>query len=345
MTTDVTKELLDHYGKPIAALLADPEVTEVCVNRWDEVWVERRGRLRRENGVAWGDEQALVAMIKQVAHSLGQEVASDGNPILDARLPDGTRINATLPPVAVFGPTMSIRPYPKRVFTAQDLLDLEAITPEVLDVLVGAVAGRLNLVISGGTGSGKTTVLRALCQYVDPAERVLTVEDTAENLLPAHPHLLSFEAAKRPNAKGPQVTMGRLIENALRQRPDRLVVGEIRTPEAATAYLDGLNTGHDGILTTIHANHEVDALARIDVLYAREARNIDMAVVERLVRANIHLVAHVARERHGEEVTRRVKGVAWLAEGRVTRLIGHSRAGGYLLDRDSIERYRTSLPI
>lgn len=311
MSREVAQDLLVHYGQPIAALLADPSVTEICVNRYDEVWVERAGRLERVPGVGWRDEQALIALIKQIAHSLDQEVDSAGNPILDARLDDGARINANLRPIAVQGANLSIRPYPKRVYTADDLLAMGSLSAGMLATLVAAVRERRNVVIAGGTGSGKTTVLRALCRYIDPAERVLTVEDTAENLLPGHPHLVSYEAARRRGSSlRREITMGTLIENALRQRPDRLVVGEIRTPEAAAAYLDGLNTGHAGILTTLHANSCADALSRIDVLYARQAPNLSMAVVERLVRSNIDLVVHVVRDPTPGGPGRRVAEIA-----------------------------------
>ncbi len=338
-------ELLAHYGTPIRPFLDDPAVTEICVNGWDNVWIETAGRLARTEA-RWSSETELVTFIKQVANALGQEVDERTRPILDARFDNGTRLNATLRPVAVFGPCVSIRPFPKTVFGVDDLLRFGALTLEMVEIFRLAVRARLNLLISGGTGSGKTTILRCVCRFVGEDERVLTVEDTAENLLPDHPHRLSFEAPKRRLGEGVlPVTMGLLIENALRQRPDRIIVGEIRSAEAAAAFIDAINTGHAGTMSTVHANSAVDALARIDVLYARQASNFTMEVVRALVRGNIDLVVHAVREIERERVVRRVKEVVWVNEGAPVHLVRHARRRGYEADAVRMAEFRERLSV
>jgi len=336
-------ELLAHYGTPIRPFLDDPAVTEICVNAWNDIWVETAGRLTRTTA-RWSSETELVTFIKQVANALGQEVDEHRRPLLDARFDNGTRLNATLRPIAVFGPCVSIRPFPKTVFSLDDLLRFGAVTPAMVEVFRLAVLGRLNVLVSGGTGSGKTTLLRCFCRFVPDDERTITIEDTAENLLPDHPHRLSFEAPKRLQAEGAlPVTMGLLIENALRQRPDRIIVGEIRSAEAAAAFVDAINTGHAGTMSTVHANGAVDALARLDVLYARQAANFSMEVVRALIRGNIDLVVHAVRESDGEATMRRVKEVVWIENHRPVPLIRHRRGEGHVGDDDAICRFRRHL--
>lgn len=329
---------------PIRILLDDPEITEICVNAWNDVWIEKAGRLSRTEA-RWSSEIELVTFIRQVANALGQEVDEQRRPLLDARLEDGTRLNATLRPIAVFGPCLSIRPFPKRVFDLDDLLRLGAVSAEMVEIFRAAVDARLNVLVSGGTGSGKTTLLRCLCRFVPESERTITIEDTAENLLPDHPHRLSFEAPKRRPGDGViLITLGLLIENALRQRPDRIIVGEIRSAEAAAAFIDAVNTGHAGTMSTVHANGAADALARLDVLYARQAGNFSIDVIRALVRGNIDLVVHAARKPAvADGPTRRVKEVLWLEEGRLVPLIRHHRAGGLVRDSEAINRFQRRL--
>lgn len=329
---------------PILTLLDDPEITEICVNAWNDVWIEKAGRLSRTEA-RWSSEIELVTFIRQVANALGQEVDEQRRPLLDARLEDGTRLNATLRPIAVFGPCLSIRPFPKRVFALDDLLRLGAVSAEMAEIFRTAVDARLNVLVSGGTGSGKTTLLRCLCRFVPEAERTITIEDTAENLLPDHPHRLSFEAPKRRQGEGViAITLGLLIENALRQRPDRIIVGEIRSAEAAAAFIDAVNTGHAGTMSTIHANSAADALARLDVLYARQAGNFSIDVIRALIRGNIDLVVHAARQPAAADgPTRRVKELLWLEEGRPVPLIRHHSAEGLVRDAEAINRFQRRL--
>lgn len=341
MPHEVT-DLVTHYGAPIATYLADSSVTEICVNRWDQVFVEQRGRLAQVAG-AWRDEENLVTYIKSIAHKLGQEV-NDRNPILDARLNDGTRINAVLRPTAVYGPCLSIRPYPKVQFTLDDLIGFGGLPEISVDIFRYAIDHRLNVVVNGGTGSGKTTLLRGLCGLIDPDERIVTVEDTAENLVGTDRHVVSFEAAKRDMQGAAPVTMARLIANSLRQRPDRIVVGEIREPDAATAYIDAINTGHAGALTTVHANNAREALTRLQILYARAAANITLDMAEVFIRQNIDLVIFQTRERDPDKsVARRVKEIAVVSAEGVSYLVRHRLGHGFEHDATVLDEWKAGV--
>jgi len=334
--------LVTHYGAPIAAYLSDETVTEICVNRWDQIFVERRGRLAQVEGT-WRDEENLVSYIKSIAHKLGQEV-NDRNPILDARLHDGTRINAVLRPTAVYGPCLSIRPYPKVQFTLDDLIGFGGLPEISVEIFRHAIDHRLNAVVNGGTGSGKTTLLRGLCGMIDKDERIVTVEDTAENLVGTDRHVVSFEAAKRDMQGGAAVTMARLIANSLRQRPDRIVVGEIREPDAATAYIDAINTGHAGALTTVHANNAREALTRLQILYARAASNITLDMAEVFIKQNIDLVIFQTRERDPDgTVARRVKEIATVSADGVNYLVKHRHDTGFEHDEQGLADWKRAV--
>ena len=341
-------ELLEHYGEPIKALLDDPRVTEICVNGHKEVQVEREGRLMLTDA-RWAEEADLINFIRQIAHSLGQEVNA-ANPILDARLADNTRINATLPPISLDGPSMSIRPFPRVVFTLEELMARGAIPPDAAELLELGVLNRLNIMVSGGTGSGKTTVLRCIIQMVPKEERLVIAEDTAENLAPNHPHKRSFEAPRRKLAgAAARITMTDLIVNMLRQRPDRPIVGEVRTPEACAALVDAINTGHDGMASTIHSNGGEDTFDRLALLYARQALNISFETIHAIIRKNIDLVVHVGRdqERIGDEIkaTRRLKEIVWVHDGKPRHLLRHTRRRGYQYDEAAISEYKDLLAL
>ncbi|HEV2651651.1 MAG TPA: ATPase, T2SS/T4P/T4SS family [Rhizomicrobium sp.] len=337
-------DLLAHYGGPIKQYLDDPTVTEICVERWNQVRVERGGALQLTDAT-WRDEKELVQYIKLVANGLGQPVDEEDQPILDARLKSGARINAVLTPCAVFGATISIRPFPKTIFTLEDLLRFGSVTPNMVEIFGLAIQARLNILISGGTGSGKTALIRAICQLIDPLERVLTVEDTAENLLPGHRHVEAFEAPKRRARVGAmEVTMGQLIVTTLRRRPDRLVIGEIRTPEAAGAFIDAINTGHDGTITTIHANSAMDAMPRVETRYAQLLSNFSMEVVRELVRSNLNLIVHAVREPNDDGLpARRVKEILWIDDGKPRYLIRHIRGQGFVSDDTVLADFKSHL--
>lgn len=342
-------ELLEHYGRPIQPLLDDPDLTEIMVNDFRDIWVEREGRLIRTDA-AWDDEHDLINFIRQIANSLDQEV-DDENPMLDARLPDNTRINATLRPISLRGAVMSIRPFPKKVFRIEDLVARGAIPERAVALLRLAVLNRLNMMIVGGTGSGKTTVLRCVCQMIPHDERVCTAEDTAENLLPDHPHVVPFEVP-RPRrrrdrgAHAKPITMADLIIDILRKRPDRPIVGEIRTPEACAALVDAVNTGHGGMVSTMHANGTEDAFDRMDLLFARQAQNVGFEAIRRLTRRNIDVVAYVARDRALDgTVTRRLKEIAWVDGMELRPLCRHTRRDGHVFGDGNIARFEEELAL
>ncbi len=340
-------ELLDHYGQPIRPLLDDPRHTEIMVNGYADIWVEREGKLIRTEA-AWADERDLINFIRQIAHSLDQEV-DDENCMLDARLPDNTRVNATLPPISIRGPIMSIRPFPKIVFTTGDLVARGALPERAVSLLRLGVLNRLNMMIAGGTGSGKTTFLRCVCQMIPHTERVVTAEDTAENLLPDHPHVVELEAPRprrRRDQNAQPITMAHLIVDMLRKRPDRPIVGEVRTPEACAALLDAINTGHGGMISTIHANGPEDTFDRMDLLFARQAQNVSIEAIRGLTRKNIDLVAHVARDRALDgTVTRRLKEIAWVRNRTLRSLCHHDRRRGFVFDEPTIAEFEEELAL
>ena len=334
--------LLRHYSQPILKFLDDPAVTEVCIPRFDQIEVERNGMLELTDA-AWENEYDFVSWIKQVALSLGQEVDEQRQPLIDARLPDGTRFNAALRPVSVLGPNATLRPYPKKLHTMDDLIGFGALTEDMKKIAVHAILARLNLLMSGGTGSGKTSGLRAMCSFIPHDERLLTVEDTNENLLPDHPHKVYYEAPKRKVEAGIQpITMGRLIENTLRGRPDRVIVGEIRNPEAGGAFVEAINTGHGGAQATIHANDALDALFRLEILYARQAMNMTMELIQPIVRRNIDLVVHASRIIDGKKRLRVWKEMLWLENGQPVMLAEYRKRDGFILHEAACSRFMES---
>ena len=301
----VTLVLDDACGMgPLEPLLRDPQVTEVIANGPGEVYTEREGRLGREP-ISFRDEQHLRHVIDRVVSSVGRRV-DESSPMVDARLPDGSRVNAVLPPLAVDGPLLTIRRFSRRPLRVADLIAAGSLSATHADLLSAALRGRANTVISGGTGSGKTTLLNALTGLLDPAERIVTVEDAAELRLEL-PHVVRLEA--RPaNLEGRgEVTVRALVRNALRMRPDRIVVGEVRGGEALDM-LQAMNTGHDGSLTTVHASNPEDALRRIETMALMGGVELPHAVVREQVAAAVDVVVHVARAADGRRRVRFVEG-------------------------------------
>ncbi|MEA2842645.1 MAG: pilus assembly protein CpaF [Actinomycetota bacterium] len=282
---------------PLQPLLADPDVTEVMVNGPDRVWVERAGRLERVPMAL--DTPAIEHLIEKVVAPLGLRI-DRSSPLVDARLPDGSRVNAVVPPLAVDGPCLTVRRFGARAVPLADF----AAAP-VVALLDWAVGARLNVLVSGGTGAGKTTLLNALAGCIPEGERIVTVEDAAELRLPGD-HVVRLEA--RPaNAEGAgQVRIRDLVRNALRMRPDRIVVGEVRGPEALDM-LQAMNTGHEGSLSTCHANSPDDALARLETMVLMGDVGLPLAAVRAQVEASLDLVVQVARRPDG---SRRVVAVA-----------------------------------
>ncbi len=290
---------------PLEALLDDPEVDEVMVNGTGpaSVFVERGGEVEPTD-VRFDSEADLRHTVERILAPLGRRV-DEAQPLCDARLPDGSRVNVVLPPLAVDGPTLTIRRFRRKGFTAADLVARETWTQPLHDVLQAAVAARCNVLVSGGTGSGKTTTLNALSSFVAGGERIVTIEDTAELRL-QQPHVVRLEA-RPPSVEGRgEVTIRRLVRNALRMRPDRIVVGETRGEEALDM-LQAMNTGHDGSLTTIHANTPRDALSRIETMIAMGATNLPERAMRQQIAAAIQIVIQQSRMSDG---TRKVTSIS-----------------------------------
>ncbi len=284
---------------PLEELLADPAVEEVMVNGPDDVYVERQGRIERAE-VRFESEGALRDAIERILAPLGRRV-DELSPMADARLGDGSRVNVIIPPLSVDGPALSIRRFEGARPNPDELVALGTLTAELRDLLATAVRERRSMLISGGTGSGKTTLLNALSAYIDPAERVVTIEDAAELRL-RQPHVVRLES-RPPSVEGRgEVTIRDLLRNALRMRPDRIVIGEVRGIEALDL-LTALNTGHDGALSTVHANSPEDALRRIETLALMAGIGLPHEAVREQVHRGIQIVVHLAR---GADGVRRV---------------------------------------
>lgn len=290
------------YG-PIESLLSDPTVTEVMVNNADTVYIERGGRLYLTDR-RFSDEDHLRRIIDKIAGAVGRRV-DESSPMVDARLPDGSRVNAIIHPLALNGPMLTIRKFSENPFTASDLIDFGTMSASLSELLQAAVRGRLNILISGGTGTGKTTLLNVVSSFLPDDERIVTVEDAAELRL-NQPHVLRLES--RPaNIEGKgQITIRDLVRNTLRMRPDRIVVGEVRGGEALDM-LQAMNTGHDGSLSTIHANSPRDALARLETMVLMAGFDLPIWAIRQQAASALDLIVHLSRLRDG---TRRVTHVS-----------------------------------
>jgi pilus assembly protein CpaF len=288
---------------PLAPLLADPAVSDILVNAPDQVYVERFGRLERTD-VRFRDTDHIVRVIERIAARVGRRIDT-ASPMADLRLPDGSRVNATLPPVTIDSPTISIRRFGRRRLRRDDLLTIGTLSPEILEFLVFAVRARKNILISGGTGAGKSTLLGVLAEAIPDTERIVTIEDTAELSLDQE-HVVRMET--RPvNIEGRGRILARdLLINALRMRPDRIIVGEVRGAEALDM-LQALNTGHDGGIGTIHANSTRDALARLETMVLMAGIELPSRAVREQIVSAIHLIVQVRRYDDG---VRRIESVA-----------------------------------
>lgn len=292
---------------PLEVLLEDRSVEEVMVNGPDLVYVERAGRIEPA-GVRFEDEEQLRNTIERILAPLGRRV-DELSPMADARLADGSRVNVVIPPLAVDGPAVSIRRFPGDRPTVADLVEWGTLTGAQAERLRREVAARRSILISGGTGSGKTTLLNALSGFIEVGERIVTIEDAAELCL-AQPHVVRLES-RPPSIEGRgEVTIRDLLRNALRMRPDRILIGEVRGPEALDL-LTALNTGHDGALSTVHASSATDALARIEVLALMADVGLPLRVIGAQLRRGIDLVVHISRVGDG---SRRVTGIEEVGE-------------------------------
>jgi pilus assembly protein CpaF len=282
------------YG-PIDPFLSDPDVTEVMVNGPHSVWIERRGRLSRTD-TRFVDATHLSRIIEKIVGQVGRRI-DESTPMVDARLPDGSRVNAVIHPLAIGGPFLTIRKFAVDPFTDQDLVANATLSPQVNGLLRRIVEGRLNAIVSGATGSGKTTLLNVLSSFIPDDERIVTIEDAAELRL-NQAHVLSLEA-RPPNLEGKgQVTIRDLVRNSLRMRPDRIVVGEVRGGEALDM-LQAMNTGHDGSLTTVHSNSPRDTLARVETMVLMAGMDLPIRAIREQVASAVDVIVHVHRLRDG----------------------------------------------
>jgi pilus assembly protein CpaF len=295
---------------PLEGLLSDPAVEEVMVNGPEHVYVERGGRIEPA-GVAFADEEELRNAIERILAPLGRRI-DELSPMVDARLADGSRVNVVIPPLAIDGPTVSIRRFGARRPAPHELVALGTLTDAQRELLESAVAGRRSVLVSGGTGSGKTTLLNALSGFISPAERVVTIEDAAELRL-QQPHVVRLESRPPGVEGGGEVTIRDLLRNALRMRPDRIVIGEVRGAEALDL-LTALNTGHEGALSTLHANSPADALSRLETLALMAGVGLPHEAIAEQLQRGIDLVVHLQR---GPDGARRVMEIA-----EVTRVAG-----------------------
>ena len=296
-----TWDLVKHYLKPVAHYFDMPGVTEILINTHDEIYIEKNGNLEKVSA-CFKNNAEVEKLIEQIGKALDQPVHKDKFPIIDARLPGisgrtGARINGVMTPIAVRGACITIRVFPEKILDADDLLNKGTLTKEMLEFLKVAVLCRSNIIVSGGTGSGKTTLINVLCSFIPKDDRIITIEDTAELQLNT-PHRIAVEAPRRRLDEvhdTQQIDMSFLLRNALRQRPDRIIVGEIRSADSAASFLQAINTGHEGCMTTIHANSTADALVRMESLAASQSHGLPYEVIKSQVRGNINLLIQQQR--------------------------------------------------
>ncbi len=302
---DLVEQILDEiFGLgPIEPLLQDPSISDILVNTAQQVYVEKQGRLEKSD-VRFKDDRHLLQIIDRIVSAVGRRI-DDSSPMVDARLPDGSRVNAIIPPLAIDGPHMSIRKFKRDVLSAPDLLRTETMTPAMLELMQGIVKARLNVLISGGTGAGKTTLLNVLSESIPTSERIVTIEDSAELQL-RQPHCVRLET-RTANVEGAGAVPQRmLLINALRMRPDRIIMGEVRGAEAIDM-LQAMNTGHDGSLTTLHANTPRDALGRLETMISMAGLNLPEKGMRQQIASAINVVVQVGRLTDG---TRKIVSIS-----------------------------------
>jgi len=291
------QEVIDEvvgYG-PIQPLIDDPQVTEIMVNGPGRVYVEIGGRIHLTDR-RFVDDEHVLRVIDRIVSPLGRRV-DESMPMVDARLPDGSRVNAIIPPLAINGPCLTIRKFSRTPLTPERLVELGTMSEEMCIFLEASVKARLNILVSGGTGSGKTTTLNALSRFVPPDERIITIEDAAELQLQQE-HVISLES-RPPNIEGKgEITIRQLVRNALRMRPDRIIVGEVRGAEALDM-LQAMNTGHDGSMSTLHANSPRDALSRLETMVLMAGTELPSRAIREQISSALHLIVHQARLRDG----------------------------------------------
>jgi pilus assembly protein CpaF len=343
---------------PLEPLLADSTVSDILVNGPHQIYVERSGKLQR-TAVAFHDDAHLLNIIDRIVSKVGRRI-DESVPMVDARLQDGSRVNAIIPPLAIDGPILSIRRFGKDALTMDDLVRLGSVSESIVKVLKAVVLARLNVMISGGTGSGKTTLLNVMSSFIPENERIITIEDSAELQL-RQPHVVRLET-RQVNVEGRgQITQRDLVRNSLRMRPDRIVVGEVRGAEALDM-LQAMNTGHDGSLTTVHANSSRDALSRIETMVAMSGVQFPIAALRAQIAAAIDVIIHVERQEDGRRRVTSIQEINGMEGETVTmseiftfarsgidtggNVIGRFRATGVVPDfYDRVRKRGIDLPI
>ncbi len=313
----ICDEVLDEvFGLgPLEPLLQDPSISDILVNTHEHVYIERKGLLELTT-ISFRDSQHLLRIIDKIVSQVGRRV-DESSPMVDARLSDGSRVNAIIPPLAVDGPLLSIRRFIRDKMLPRDLVDKLALTSGMMEILEAAVKAKLNIIISGGTGAGKTTLLNALSAFISPTERIITIEDAAELQL-KQPHVARLET-RPPNLEGNGAVRQReLLVNCLRMRPDRIIVGEVRGAEALDM-LQAMNTGHDGSLTTVHANSPRDAVSRLEVMIAMGNSNMQPASIRQQIASAVQLLVQVSRLTDGSRRVTNLTEVTGM-EGEVVTL-------------------------
>ena len=306
MIQEITDEILG-LG-PLQPLLRDPNISEIMVNGFDKIFVERDGNIFPSN-MKFANEEHLRRIIDRIVSGVGRRV-DESSPMVDARLADGSRVNAVVPPIALDGSSLTIRKFSEDAFTSRDLVAMETLTQNAMDVLAACVQGRLNMVISGGTGSGKTTTLNVLSSFIPDDERIITVEDAAELSL-SQPHVVRLETRPTNSEEKGLVTIRDLVRNSLRMRPDRIVVGEVRDG-AALDMLQAMNTGHDGSLTTVHANSTRDALSRIETMVLMAGMDLPVRAIREQITHAINVVVQQSRMRDGSRRITKISEITGL---------------------------------
>ncbi|MFI5268152.1 MAG: CpaF family protein [Chloroflexota bacterium] len=342
---------------PVQPLLDDPTISEVMVNGVDQVYFERAGMLYLSDKV-FKDDAHILRVIEKMIAPLNRRI-DERSPMVDARLPDGSRVNAIIPPLAIKGPTLTIRKFAREPFQLDDLIRLQTLTPEIVELLRACVYMRLNIIVSGGTSTGKTTLLNVLSSFIAPSERIISIEDPAELQLRQR-HVVSLET--RPsNIEGEgQITQRELVRNALHMRPDRIIVGEVRSGEAFDM-LQAMNTGHDGSLTTVHANSPRDALARVENMVLMAGLDLPAKAIREQIASAVQLLVHLTRLRDGSRRITHITEVVGMEGQTVTlqdvfvfqaqgldergRLVGGIRATGLRPKfAEKFEQYGIHLP-
>jgi pilus assembly protein CpaF len=312
----LSREILDEiFGLgPLEPLLKDPTVSDILVNRYDRVYVERAGKIER-TGLSFKDDAHLMQIIDRIVSRVGRRV-DESSPMVDARLADGSRVNAIIPPLAIDGPCLSIRRFGHDPLTARNMIENKTLTEAMLELLTAMVKGRLNILVSGGTGAGKTTLLNVLSGFIPNSERIVTIEDAAE-LQMKQEHVVRLET-RPPNVEGKgAIRQRQLVINSLRMRPDRIVVGEVRGEEAFDM-LQAMNTGHEGSLTTVHANSPRDALSRIENMFSMANLNLPERAMRQQVASAIHGVVQIARLSDGTRKVISISEVTGMEDGMIT---------------------------